>query len=381
MIIKSSNVYMGSQRNYQRNVKSQTTTTKWQPANPARMSSTTQSYSYSYSEGEQYNNYNSFARNLKNSRQNSLQNTGNRFGLGMNGMQRSNNFDVFHETMNKSLRSILDILYRSRNMLQDRFSGYSYNNYSYSYDYTNSAAYLSSVPSTPPVWEVGSSIWNQVTDTYYSMDEKETTTFESTGTAITADGRKLEFDVSLTMSRSFAEEYASLDFMQYEQVLTDPLVINLDSNPTSLSGQHFFFDLDCDGKKEEISSLGAGSGFLAYDKNNDGIINDGSELFGTKSGNGFYDLSAYDEDGNGWIDEADEIYRHLKVWYKDENGNDKLISLKDADVGAIYLGSQKTQFSLTDKNNNLDGMVRSTGMFLKESGGSGTISQVDLARH
>ena len=73
MIIKSSNVYMGSQRNYQRNVKSQTTTTKWQPANPARMSSTTQSYSYSYSEGEQYNNYNSFARNLKNSRQNSLQ--------------------------------------------------------------------------------------------------------------------------------------------------------------------------------------------------------------------------------------------------------------------------------------------------------------------
>ena len=76
----------------------------------------------------------------------------------MNGMQRSNNFDVFHETMNKSLRSILDILYRSRNMLQDRFSGYSYNNYSYSYDYPHSAAYLSSVPSTPPVWEVGSSL-------------------------------------------------------------------------------------------------------------------------------------------------------------------------------------------------------------------------------
>ncbi|MCM1467839.1 MAG: hypothetical protein NC086_06790 [Alistipes sp.] len=383
MIIKSSNVYMGSQRNYQRNVKSQTTTTRWQPANPARMSSTTQSYSYSYSEGEQYNNYNSFARNLKNSRQNTLRNAGNRFGLGMSGMQqRSNNFDIFQETMNKSLRSILDILYRSKNMPQGRFSGYgsgySYN--TYSLDYTNSAAYLSSVPSTPPVWEVGSSIWNQVTDTYFSLEEKETTTFESTGTAITADGRKLEFDVSMTMSRSFAEEYASSDFMQYEQVLTDPLVINLDSNPTSLSSQHFYFDLDCDGRKEEISSLGAGSGFLAYDKNNDGIINDGSELFGTKSGNGFYDLSAYDEDGNGWIDEADDIYQHLKVWYKDENGNDKLISLKEADVGAIYLGSEKTQFSLTDKDNNLDGMVRSTGIFLKESGGSGTISQVDLAR-
>lgn len=296
-------------------------------------------------------------------------------------MQQPNNFDAFHESMNKTLRSILDILYRSKNMSQGRFNGYGYNYSSQSYDFRYSAEYLSSVPSTPPVWEVGSSIWNKVTDSYYSMEEKETTTFESTGTAITADGRKLEFDVSMTMSRSFAEEYASSDFMQYEQVLTDPLVINLDSNPVSLSGQHFYFDLDCDGKKEEISSLGAGSGFLAYDKNNDGIINDGSELFGTKSGNGFHDLAAYDTDGNGWIDEADEIYQHLKVWYKDENGNDKLISLKDADVGAIYLGSEKTKFSLTDKDNNLNGMVRSTGVFLRESGGSGTVSQIDLARH
>lgn len=379
MIIKSSNVYMGSQRSYQRNVKGQTTTTKWQPANPARMSSTTRGYSFSYSEEEQYNNYNSFARNLKNSRQNSLQNLRNGNAATLNGIPRSKEFDVFQESMSKTLRGLFDILYRSRNMSQGRFSGYSFNISTSSY--SQDAAYLSSIPSTPPIWEVGGSVWNQITDTYYSMEEKETTTFESTGTAITSDGRKLEFDVSFTMSRSFAEEYASSDFMQYEQVLTDPLVINLDSNPTTLSSQHFYFDLDCDGKKEEISSLGAGSGFLAYDKNNDGIINDGSELFGTKSGNGFYDLSAYDEDGNGWIDEADDIYKHLKVWYKDENGNDKLISLKDADVGAIYLGSEKTQFSLTDNDNNLDGMVRSTGIFLKESGGSGTISQIDLARH
>ncbi len=29
------------------------------------------------------------------------------------------------------------------------------------------------------------------------------------------------------------------------------------------------------------------SGFLAFDKNADGMINDGSELFGPESGNGF----------------------------------------------------------------------------------------------
>ncbi len=37
-------------------------------------------------------------------------------------------------------------------------------------------------------------------------------------------------------------------------------------------------------------------------------INDGSELFGTSSGDGFKDLATYDEDENGWIDENDSIF-------------------------------------------------------------------------
>ena len=41
----------------------------------------------------------------------------------------------------------------------------------------------------------------------------------------------------------------------------------------------------------------------ALDINEDGKINDGKELFGTASGNGFGDLAAYDQDNNGWIDE------------------------------------------------------------------------------
>ena len=90
------------------------------------------------------------------------------------------------------------------------------------------------------------------------------------------------------------------------------------------------------------------SGFLALDKNSDGIINDGSELFGTKTGNGFSELAEYDSDGNGWIDENDEVYDQLKVWVKDENGKDTLLSLKEANVGAICLGSSKTTFHVTE---------------------------------
>ena len=127
--------------------------------------------------------------------------------------------------------------------------------------------------------------------------------------------------------------------------------------------------------------LREGSGFLALDKNGDGKINDGSELFGTRSGNGFADLAVYDEDGNGWIDENDEIFDKLRVWSKDKDGKDVLKTLKEADVGAIYLGSTNSQFSLTDKKDNeVLGAVRSTGIYLKESTGmAGTVQQVDLA--
>ena len=145
------------------------------------------------------------------------------------------------------------------------------------------------------------------------------------------------------MSRAFTASINSLEVESY--IKTDPLMINLDTDIGSVSDQKFFFDLDADGKEDEISFAGKGSGFLALDRNGDGKINDGSELFGTKSGDGFKDLAAYDEDGNGWIDENDAIFSQLKIWTKDEDGKDKLISLKDADVGAIYLGNADTQFS------------------------------------
>ena len=56
------------------------------------------------------------------------------------------------------------------------------------------------------------------------------------------------------------------------------------SDTADVRDQTFKFDLDADGREDEISMLGKGSGFLALDKNGNGKIDDGSELFGTKSG-------------------------------------------------------------------------------------------------
>ena len=212
----------------------------------------------------------------------------------------------------------------------------------------------------------------------YHMEE-ESTTFSTKGTVKTADGRELSFNLEFGMSRRF-EEYYEENYISSIQTFRDPLVINLDTNIAQVSDQKFYFDLDCDGKEEQISSLQAGSGFLALDLNGDGKINDGSELFGTKSGDGFSDLAKYDADGNGWIDEADPIWDKLLIWTKDENGKDKLYHLSDLGVGAIGLGRVGTQFSLNSaKTNATNAMIRKTGIFLYENGTVSTIQHLDMA--
>lgn len=220
--------------------------------------------------------------------------------------------------------------------------------------------------------------WIRHTEKSGFIMEQESVSFSATGLVHTADGREIEFGVDLNMSRGFAGAF--FESSDTEVVLTDPLVINLESASASVSDMSFYFDLDADGKEEKVSSLGSGSGFLAYDKNNDGRINDGSELFGTKSGDGFADLAAYDEDGNGWIDENDKIFNALKVWVKNEDGTDRLLDLKEANVGAIYLGNVDTQYHLNEKlTNQTQAVIQKTGVFLKESGEVGTVQHVDLA--
>lgn len=217
-----------------------------------------------------------------------------------------------------------------------------------------------------------------VSEEFY-YEESEQTSFDATGLVKTADGREIAINLNVNMSRRFSEYYKNE--MQVMKVNTcDPLVLNFDGGAPELSDQKFFFDLDADGEEEKISMLGSGSGYLALDRNEDGKINDGSELFGPDSGDGFRDLAAFDEDGNGWIDENDSIFEKLKIWCQDEEGNSVLYTLKEKNVGAICLHNVSTDFSLNGADNVTNGIVKSTGLFLYESGLAGTIQHLDLAQ-
>ncbi|MGP1665284.1 MAG: hypothetical protein ACTS5I_05105, partial [Rhodanobacter sp.] len=110
----------------------------------------------------------------------------------------------------------------------------------------------------------------------------------------------------------------------------------------------------------------------------DGTINDGRELFGALSGDGFADLAAYDDDGNGWIDENDAVFSKLLIWSRHEDGTEQLRGLLQHGIGAIHLGQADTPFAIKDDSNALQGAVRATGIYLHEDGGVGTVQQIDL---
>ena len=193
---------------------------------------------------------------------------------------------------------------------------------------------------------------------------------------VQADGKEIELSLDVSLSRSFVQK-TSISFA-LRPPLQDPLVISLDGQMPSLSSKSFAFDIDSDGKSDQISQLNAGNGFLVLDKNGNGIVDNGSELFGTKSGDGFADLSKYDDDKNGWIDENDAIFDKLQIWQKTDK-EDKLVALGEVGIGAIFLGNTDTPFSLKSETNQLLGEIKKSSFVLFENGKAGIISQVDLA--
>lgn len=216
-------------------------------------------------------------------------------------------------------------------------------------------------------------------DYHASYSEIEQTSFAASGTVKTADGREINFNLSLQMARSYhTQTDISLRLGDARQT-RDPLVINFSGTAAQLTERRFAFDLNADGENnEQINFVTGGSGFLAFDRNGDGVINDGSELFGAKTGDGFAELAAFDADENGWIDENDAAYKQLSVWTRDSEGNDILRSLQETGVGAISLSRVATPFALKDSGNALMGQVQTTGIYLRENGGVGSIQQVDL---
>lgn len=205
-----------------------------------------------------------------------------------------------------------------------------------------------------------------------SVSESERTSVCGKGQVSTCDGRQISFDFSLDMARDFASKKVSNE--SGTVALRDPLVLSFDGKACELVADRIAFDLNADGSPEQIPGLGAGSGFLVFDRNGNGKADDGSELFGVASGNGFADLALLDADHNGWLDEADPAFKQLAVW-----SGEGFSSLTQRGVGALYTTAVDAPFSLKTGSNELLGQIRAAGVYLTEAGSVGSLQQVDLA--
>lgn len=215
-------------------------------------------------------------------------------------------------------------------------------------------------------------------DSVRSYSESRSLTLDAKGIIKTSDGREIKFDFKLEMSYQYSETSQTSVRLGDAARKVDPLVLNFDGAAAQLSDQTFAFDLNGDGEDENISLLQPGNGFLALDRNGDGKIDSGKELFGPSSGDGFRELAGYDSDGNGWIDESDPVFEQLKVWRKDASGEDRLSGLGALGVGALSLHSISTPFDLKTAGNKTLGSLRSSGVYLNEDGTAGSLQQLDL---
>lgn len=208
--------------------------------------------------------------------------------------------------------------------------------------------------------------------------ESEQTVFQAQGAIKTIEGQEIQFEFTIEMTRHSKEE-SHLDLVSgtAAKKKKDPLVLNFDHNLAQLSEFEFAFDIDADGKTENIRFVGNGSGFLSLDKNNNNKIDNGSELFGTASGNGFADLAQYDHDHNGWIDENDAIYNQLRIWVKADAQHDTLITLNDAHVGAIALANLATPFEIKGAAPQTFAEVQASGIYVTNEGQIKIIQQID----
>lgn len=205
-----------------------------------------------------------------------------------------------------------------------------------------------------------------------TVSESERTRVCGSGCVKTADGRQIEFDFSLNLVR---DEMRTMTLDSHGTMeLRDPLMLSFDGKACELSNQRIAFDLDADGKAEEIPACGAATGFLVFDRNGNGKADDGSELFGVGSGNGFADLTKLDDDHNGWVDENDAAWGRLGVW-----SGQGVSTLAERGVGALYTGAVEAPFTLKGDDDALLGQIRAAGLYLTEGGEVGHLQQVDLA--
>ncbi|MDD5359157.1 MAG: calcium-binding protein [Sulfurovaceae bacterium] len=167
----------------------------------------------------------------------------------------------------------------------------------------------------------------------------------------------------------------------------DPLVLDLDGDGIETLGisttTHVLFDSDGDRIKTGIGWVKSDDGLLVLDRNGNGVIDNGSELFGdqtiingTKATSGFDALRTEDTNGDGKFDANDTNFSNVRVWRDmDSDGvsdSGELFTLNELGITSINLTTATTN---TTNNTNT---ITDTGTYTKSDGTTATVANLNF---
>ena len=201
-----------------------------------------------------------------------------------------------------------------------------------------------------------------------NADDEPIESIDATAASSTEVDVAVEIEVAISVAVQVNIEWQIALAQTTEAIAkrSDPLVLDLAGNGIATTGPSLpaLFDLNADGVSDQISNVQADDYFLALDKNGNGVIDNGAELFGDQGGdrNGFDALRRFDLNRDNIIDQNDPVFDSLRLLQIDQNGQ-RQITLQNAGMRSINLLYQQTEQFLTagDKIAQTSGFTRDDG--------------------
>lgn len=188
----------------------------------------------------------------------------------------------------------------------------------------------------------------------------------SDGTSSTVN---MSYDIDISLSVAVVEVQQS-----------DPLALDLNGDGT-ISATDIVngldFDINGDGAIDRTAFVSGGDAFLALDRDGNGRIDNGKELFGDQHGalNGFLELSNFDDNHDGKIDSKDGVYSLLQGITVGSDNAIRAHSLESLGVRTLFLGFQEEDLPAQGGNR-----IRQSGAFERSTGGYGYAADLLLNR-
>jgi Ca2+-binding RTX toxin-like protein len=175
---------------------------------------------------------------------------------------------------------------------------------------------------------------------------------------------------------------ANGDFCSAEQLLS-PIIIDLDGDgvETVIVNNGVMFDLNANGFAEQTGWVKADDGLLVLDRNSDGTINNGTELFGDytvlQNGNnassGFQALAELDANSDGKVDVYDSAFTQLRVW-QDGNCNGQVDTGELHTLAELNITALNTGYTAANSTDAQGNVLTQLGSYQKSDSTTGEMS-------